>query len=121
MFVKARPVPYAVKPMVDQELDRQVHAGILKKVPYSEWSSPVVVVPKADRTVRLCGDYKVSLTPALGVDKYPLPKLEDMLASLADGSGFSKVDLSTAYLQLEVSPESKPLLTINTHRGLYLY
>jgi len=53
LFVKAYPVPYAVKPMVDQELDRQVHAGILKKVPYSEWSSPVVVVPKADRTVRL--------------------------------------------------------------------
>ena len=121
VFVKARPVPYAVKPMVDQELDRQVHAGILKKVPYSEWSSPVVVVPKADRTVRLCGDYKVSLNPALEVDKYPLPNLEDMLASLADGSVFSKLDFSTAYLQLEVSPESKPLLTINTHRGLYQY
>ena len=78
-------------------------------------------MPKADRTVRLCGDYKVSLNPALEVDKYPLPNLEDMLASLADGSVFSKLDLSTAYLQLEVSPESKPLLTINTHRGLYQY
>ena len=61
VFVTARPVPYAMKPMVGQELDRQVHAGILKKVPFSEWASPVVVVPKADRTVRLCGDYKVSL------------------------------------------------------------
>ena len=65
VIVKARPVPYAVKPMVDQELDRQVHAGILKTVPYSEWASPVVVVPKADRIVRLFGDYKVSLNPAL--------------------------------------------------------
>ena len=44
-----------------------------------------------------------------------------MPASLADGSIFSKLDFSTAYLQLEVSPKSKPLLTINTHRGLYQY
>ena len=98
-----------------------LYSGILKKVPYSEWSSQVEVVPKADRTVRLCGDYKVSLNPALEVDKYPLPNLEDMLASLADGSIFSKLDLSTAYLKLEVSPESKTLLTTNTQRGLYQY
>ena len=78
-------------------------------------------MPKADRTVRLCGDYKVSLNPALEVDKYPLPNFEDKLASVADGSIFSKLDLSTAYLQLEVSPEPKPLLTIDTHRGLYQY
>ena len=107
VFVKANPIPCGAKPMVDHELDRQVHAGIPKKVPYSEWSSPVVVVPKADRNVRLCGDYKVSLNPALEVDKYPLPNFEDMLASLADGPVFSNLDLSTAYLQLEVSPESK--------------
>ena len=84
MFDKARPVPHVVKPMVDQEFDRQVHTGILKKVPYSEWWSPVVVVCKADRTVRLFGDYKVSLNPAMEVDKYPLPNLEDMLASFTD-------------------------------------
>ena len=65
VFAKARPVPYAVKPVVDQELDRQIHAGILKKVPYSEWSSPVVVVPKADTAVRLCDDQKLSLNQAL--------------------------------------------------------
>ena len=33
VFVKARPVPYTAKPMVDQELDRQVHACILKPWP----------------------------------------------------------------------------------------
>ena len=79
VFVKAHPVPYAVKPMLDQELDRQVDASILKKVSYSEWSSPVVDVPKADRTVRLCPDYQVSLNHALEVDEHPLPNLEDIL------------------------------------------
>ena len=43
-----RPVRYVVTPIVDQELDRQVNAGVLKNVPYSKWSSPVVVLPRAD-------------------------------------------------------------------------
>ena len=118
---KACPVPYAVKPMVDQELDRQVDAGIAKKVPYNEWSSPVVVVPKADRTVRLCGYYKVSLNQALEFHKYPIPKLENMLASPADISDFAKLDLSTAYSELGVSPGSKPLLTLDKVSTLKLW
>ena len=34
---------------------------------------------------------------------------------------FSKIDLSDAYLQIEVDEESSKLLNINTHRGLYKY
>ena len=82
-------------------------------MPYSEWSSPVVVVPKADRTVRLYGYYKVSLNQALEFDKYPIPNLENMLASPADISDFAKLDFSTTYSELGVSPGSKPLLTLN--------
>jgi len=44
-----------------------------------------------------------------------------MLALGGAGEVFSKLDLSTAYLQLEVAPESKPLIIINTHRSLYQY
>jgi len=62
----------------------------------------------------------ITISP-LEADKYPLPTLEEMLAPLADGSAFSKLDLFNAYLQLEVPPESKLLLTINTHRGLHKY
>ena len=45
--------------------------------------------------------------------------MASIVAPFADGSVFSKLDLSTAYLQLKVSPQSKPLLVINKHRGLY--
>lgn len=34
---------------------------------------------------------------------------------------FSQIDLSDAFLQVEVSENSRDLLTINTHRGLYRY
>ena len=52
---------------------------------------------------------------------YPLPKVEDLLSTLAGGKSFSKLDLSHAYQQLHLSEESKPLVTINTSKGLYQY
>uniref|UniRef100_A0A3B3Q5Y7 ribonuclease H n=1 Tax=Paramormyrops kingsleyae TaxID=1676925 RepID=A0A3B3Q5Y7_9TELE len=53
--------------------------------------------------------------------QYPLPRIEDIFSSLAGGEKFSKIDLSQAYLQMEVEESSRKFLTINTHKGLYQY
>lgn len=49
------------------------------------------------------------------------PRLEDLFGSLAGGQKFTKIDLKQAYLQLQVHPDSRHLLTINTHKGLFQY
>ncbi|PIO60094.1 hypothetical protein TELCIR_18417 [Teladorsagia circumcincta] len=46
---------------------------------------------------------------------------EDIFASLNGGTIFSQIDLSDAYLQLELSEESKRKVVINTHKGLFRY
>ncbi|XP_033729471.1 uncharacterized protein K02A2.6-like [Pecten maximus] len=120
-FCKARTVPYAIKPKVEAELLRLVSTGILKKVETSEWATPIVPIPKKDGSVRICGDFKVTINPVLDVDQYPLPKIEDIFASLAGGKQFTKLDLKQAYLQMEVKEEDRKFLTINTHLGLFQY
>ena len=55
------------------------------------------------------------------MDKYPLPKPDELFATLARGKVFSKLDLSQAYLQLQLEDASIPYVTINTHQGLYAY
>ena len=47
-FFKARPVPYAQRELVGQELDRLENLEVLEKTPFSEWADPIVVVPKKD-------------------------------------------------------------------------
>ena len=64
-------------------------------------------VPKKDGTFRISGDYKVTVNPALEVDQYSLPKPEDIIATLAGGTAFSKIDLSQAYQQLLLDNESQ--------------
>ena len=45
-FLKARQMPYALKPKVEEELRRLQNEGILTKVTGSEWATPIVPVPK---------------------------------------------------------------------------
>ena len=121
VFCKARPVPFAFKAAVEETLDRLENDGVLEKVRYSEWAAPVVVVPKRDGQIRLCGDYRVSVNPSLEIDQYPLPKPDELFATLAGGKMFSTLDLSHAYNQLMLDDVSRNLVTINTHHGLYRY
>ena len=120
-FLKARPVPLVLRPKVIQDIDRLVAIGVLTPVKYSEWATPIVPVIKGDGSIRICGDFRITVNPVLNVERYPQPRREDLFASLAGGISFSKVDLASAYLQMEVDEISKKYLTINTQKGLFRY
>ncbi len=106
---------------MEKELDRLERAGIISKIDRSDWAAPIVVVPKSDKSIRICGDYKVTINQNLEEETYPLPNTEDLFAKLAGGSLFSKLDLAHAYQQLKLDQHSDKYLTINTHCGLYKY
>ena len=121
VFLKPRSVPFAMKQMIEKELQRLEAEGIIEKVSNSKWPAPVVPVQKGDGKIRLCGDYKMTVNRSLEIDQYSLPKPEDLFASLTGGQKFSIIDLTQAYLQMELEDDSKEFVTINTHMGLYRY
>ena len=120
-FCRARPVPYAMRAKVEQELERLVCEGILEPVQHSDWAAPIVPVLKGDKSVRICGDFKMTVNQASKLDRYPIPRVEDLLATLAGGKTFTKLDISQAYQQLVLDEKSKDLVVVNTHRGLFRY
>ena len=120
-FYKPRAVPYALRGDIEQDLERFENLGLIEKINHSDWAAPIVPVPKADSSIRICGDYKVTVNPVLQVDQYPVPKPEDLFSTLAGGKTFLKLDLSHAYQQDLLEPESRKYVTINTHKGLYQY
>ena len=119
VFCKARPVPYALTQRIDTELDRLVNEGVYVPVEVSDWAAPIVPIVKTDGSVRICGDYKITINKASKLDNYPIPKSEDIYACLAGGQKFTKLDFSQAYQQMVVEEESREYLTVNTHRGLF--
>ena len=120
-FFKPRPVPYALRDKVDKEIDHLVKEGVIQPVTHSDWAAPVVPVVKRDGSVHLCGDYKITVNKLAKFDSYPLPRIDDLFASLSGGSTYTKLDLAHAYLQVPLDVESKKFTTINIHRGLYQY
>lgn len=110
-FCSTRTVPYALVPKVEAKLTHLTELGVISPVKHTDWATPVVPVSKKDATVKLSGGFKVTINPALCVDRYRIQRIED---SSAGGQHFSEVDLSNAYLQMEVEEESRKTLTIST-------
>ncbi len=89
----------------------------------AEWAAPIVTVVKKDekKSIRICGDFKCTVNSASKLDRYPIPKIEDLFASIAGGKSFTKLDMSQAYQQVELDEDSKQYVVINTHKGLFRY
>lgn len=119
IFLKPRTIPYALKDEVERELCRLENNGIITKVETSDWGTPIVPVRKNDGSVRLCGDYKVTLNKYLEVDRHPIPKISEIFNSLRGGEKYSKIDLREAYSQIELEDKAKDMCAWSTTKGIY--
>lgn len=95
-----------------------IQEGVLEQVDNSDWGTPLVPILKPSGDLRICSDYKVTINRFLVDFKYPLPRIEEIFASLEGGKLFTKLDLSNAYNQLLLDEKSQLLCTWSTHIGL---
>jgi hypothetical protein len=84
----------------------------------SPWGSPVLFVEKKDGTKRMCIDYR-TLNSMTIKNKYPLPRIEDLLDRLKKAKLFSKIDLRSGYHQMKIREQDIPKTAFTTRYGLY--
>ena len=100
-------MPFALKGAIDEDLVRMQTLGDLEAVDHSEWAAPIVPVPKQDGSIRICGTTnKLTVNQVLNVDKYPLPKRNELFGCLAGGKKLTKLNISHAYNQLMLDNNS---------------
>ena len=121
VFCKARTVPVRMRDSVKKELERLQAAGKITKVFASDWASPTVNVCKADGSVRICGDFSVSVNKYLQPVQSPLPTIDEVITQVGTAKIFAVIDLANAFLQLPLDEESKKYTTVNTTDGLFQY
>lgn len=83
VFAKSRKIAHALLPKVQEEFEKLVKEGILRKVQHSEWATPIVPVRKANGRIRICGDFKITINPCLVVDQHPLPTIDELFSTLS--------------------------------------
>lgn len=105
---------------LDAELDRMLKNKVVERS-YGEWNSPLTLVPKANGEVRLCLDSR-RLNAVSKTDAYPLPYINYIIDNLRDAKYLTSLDLSAAYHQIPLHPDSKEKTAFTVPgRGLFHY
>lgn len=105
---RERRIPFALREKVNKELEKLERAGIIEDVTDepTPWLNPLVIVPKSDGTIRLCVDMRCA-NKAIKRTRYPTPTIDDLKCKLRGANVFTKLDMRSAFHQLELSKESR--------------
>ena len=118
----ARPIPYAYREQIKQQLDDMVAEGIIKPVTEpTDWCHPIVVVDKKNSSEkRLTVDLK-SLNSQVKRPARPMATPRDLLPNIGTSKWFTKVDARHGYWQIPLSDAAKPMTTFITPWGRFQY
>ena len=113
-YCKARSVPYAMRCKVEEELEHLMSEGNIEPAQFADWATTIAPVMKSDEmSLRICGDFKLTVNQASKLDRYPIPKVEDLFTKLTGGKAFTSSiflkRISSCYLTR--NPESMQSLT----------
>ncbi|CAI7901125.1 unnamed protein product, partial [Closterium sp. NIES-54] len=104
-----------MKKQIEYLLDRQ-----LIRPSTSPYGAPVLFTPKPDGTLRMCIDYR-ALNKQTVKNKYPIPRIDDLLDQLRGATVFSKLDLWSGYWQIKMADNSVHKTAFRTRYGSYEY
>ncbi len=119
----SRQRPYRIperllKPLGEEiEMMKQLH---VIEPSNSEWSSPLVIVPKKDGSLRVCVDFR-KLNAQSRFDAYPMPRIDDLLERIGQARYITTLDLCKGYWQVPLDPNSKPYTAFRTPVGLFQF
>ncbi|XP_052726161.1 uncharacterized protein LOC128194648 [Vigna angularis] len=115
--------PYRMSPAELVELKKQIEDLMDKKFirpSASPWGAPVLLVKKKVDSSRLCIDYR-QLNKLTIKNKYPLPRIDDLLDQLHGATIFSKIDLRSGYHQIRVKEGDVQKTAFRSRYGHYEY
>ena len=113
--------PFRLSQKERLEVEAQVQEALEKgwiTLSSSSYGAPVLFVPKPDGTLRMCIDYR-ALNNITVKNKYPMPRIDDLLDNISGAKYFSSIDLASGYHQLRLQESDCPKTAFNTHIGKY--
>jgi hypothetical protein len=117
---KLRQMNPKLAPLVQQELQKMLEAGIIAQTRHSSWCSNLVVARKKNGKIRICIDFR-NLNIAYTKDHYPLPKMKTLLQRVIGSGMISMLDGFSGYNQIKLKAEDRHKTTFTTPWGTLEY
>ncbi|XP_047500268.1 uncharacterized protein LOC125046527 [Penaeus chinensis] len=115
--------PYRVNPTKGKQMKDEVRSmlenGIIEPS-LSAWSSPCILVPKADGGIRFCTDFR-KVNKLTRDDSYPIPRIDDCIDQVGKAKFVTKVDMLKGYWQIPMTERAKEISAFVTPDGLFQY
>ena len=102
------------------EVNKLLAANFIREVYYPEWLANIVMVKKANGKWRMCIDF-TDLKSACLKDSFPLPRIDQLMDSIAGYKLFTFMDAFSRYNQIQMAEEDQEKTTFITSQGLYCY
>ena len=105
--------------IIEKQIDEMLEAGIIRESK-SPYAAPVVLVSKPDGSHRFTVDYR-GLNAVTIKDKYPIPRVDDLMAAFNGAKLFTTLDMASGYWQVPMAEEDIEKTAFVTHAGLFEY
>ena len=102
---------------LEEEIQKMLDNGIISHSD-SPWFAPVVIARKKNGKFRLCVDYR-KLNEITKKDRYPLPRIDELLDSFKNAKYFTIIDLASGFWQVEIHPRDREKIAFITNQGLF--
>jgi len=114
---RAYRIPAMQTEIVEKHVKEMLAMGVIK-TSASPYASPIVLVKKADDSIRFCVDYR-KLNSVTVKDSYPMPLIEERIDSIFGSQIFSGLDLTSGYWQFALTASATELTAFICHLGLF--
>ncbi|CAM5094227.1 unnamed protein product, partial [Eretmochelys imbricata] len=112
-------VPAAKREEIKAEVKRMLELGIIEES-HSQWSSPIVLVPKPDGTTRFCNDFRW-LNEISKFDAYPISCIDELVDRLGNARFLTTLDLTKGYWQIPLAKDANEKTAFSTPEGVFQY
>jgi hypothetical protein len=107
------------KEILKNEIEKMLIDDVIEPCE-SPWVSPVVLVPKNDNSWRVCIDYR-KLNSVTKADKYPLPRIEELLHLAKQTLYMTTIDLKSGYWQISVRESDRDKTCFTSPFGTFRF
>ncbi|CAM4645565.1 unnamed protein product [Lepidochelys kempii] len=117
--IKPYRVPEAKREEIRAEVKKMLELGVIEES-HSRWSSPIILVPKPDCSLRFCNDFR-KFNEVSQFDAYPIPRIDERVDQLGKAQYLTTLDLTKGYWQIPLAEDTKEKTTFSTPDGLFQY